>query len=88
MRIAIKEPGPTGPASARYYFAEVSQRWAIAHDNGALFSCGLTVGEDLTRASLNALRARGSLTEISHETWNHSGCQSACVLRGAKECRW
>ncbi len=73
-----------GPAD-KYYRCEVSQRWLAKHDNGAVFSCGLTVGQDgLTMASFQRLNR----TEVTREQWNHSGCQSSCVLRGGKECRW
>lgn len=72
-----------------YYRAEVSQRWAVEHDNGAIFSCGLTVGEDgLELSSLQALIRQGKAVEVSYDEWNHSGCQSSCIRRGAKECRW
>jgi hypothetical protein len=81
--IAIKDP-----REKRYYKADVSQQWCIKHDNGCLVSIGLTVDEDLPRASLEWLRRNGRLTEVTHEQWNHSGCQSSCTLRGAKECRW
>ena len=26
--------------------------------------------------------------EISHDEWNHSDCQSACIRRGAEKCVW
>ena len=71
-----------------YYRAVVTRAWAIKHDNGALISCGLTVGEELTLGQLKALVARGQAVEVTKEEWNHSGCQSSCTLRGAKECRW
>lgn len=73
---------------ARHYLATVSPRWARGHDNGALVSCGLTVGENLSRLSLEALRRRGRLEEISAETANHSSCLSRCVLRGDSICQW
>lgn len=72
----------------KYYRATVSLTFARRHDNGALISCGLTVPDDLSKRSLQALIARKQATEITYEQWNHSGCQSSCVLRGAKECRW
>lgn len=81
MTIAIKDP-----KNGKFYRATVSQSWAIRHDNFALVSCGLTVDDDLTRASFNRLGA--ARVEITHQEWNHMGCQSGCVLRGAKECRW
>ena len=87
LTIYIKVPSVIsgGEVGHKYYRASVSQAWAIKHDNGALFSFGLTVGEDgLTEKHL----ARIDKVEVSHDEWNHSGCQSGCVLRGAKECRW
>lgn len=68
MQITIKDPKEN-----RYYFANVSQRWAIQHDNGALVSLGLTVDKDLSRRSFDSLQKRGALKEISHEQWNRSG---------------
>jgi len=82
MRVYIRD-------GARFFRAQVSPQWAIDHDNGALISCGLTVGEaGFTARMLDGLRRRGRATEVSEEEWKHSGCQSACVLRGARECRW
>lgn len=87
LTIYVKDPGAEG--GTRYYRATVNQSWAVKHDNGAIFSCGLTVGEDgLTRRAWQAQVRRGGVEEVTHQTWNHSGCQSGCVLRGAKECRW
>jgi len=72
-----------------YYRATVSLTWARRHDNGALVSCGLTVGESgFTIGMLNTLIKRGQAAEITREQWNHSGCQSSCILRGNSECRW
>lgn len=81
---------------SKYYRATVTRRWFTLHDNGAMVSCGLTVDEPsaysgrvwLSRSGLERLRAQGRLTEVSHDTWNHSGCQSSCVLRGHAVCRW
>jgi len=73
----------------QYYFASVTRAWAIAHDNGALVSCGLTVGQDgFTPRMFAWLQSRDRLDPITKDEWNHSGCQSYCVKRGAKECRW
>lgn len=72
----------------KFYRLTVSQRWAEQHDNGALVSCGLEVGKDLTERSLKALVQRGQAVEVTKDEWNHSGCQSSCVLRGAQKCSW
>jgi len=101
MRIVVKDPcrDRTHPQSKvlgycadprhhHYYSVEVSQKWAVSHDNGCLFSIGLTVGEDdFTREMLERLPA-ANRTEITHEDWKHAGCQSGCTRRGAAECRW
>lgn len=63
-------------------------RITIKDGNRYYFSCGLTVGESVSPASITALRRRGALTEISHDEWNHSGCQSGCTRRGDRECGW
>jgi len=72
----------------RYYSARVSQSWAMRHDNGALISCGLTVGESLTDRAFKLAQKRFRVTEVSREAYNHSGCQSYCTLRGDVSCRW
>ena len=73
---------------ARYYKATVSQKWLEKNDNGHSVSIGFAVGEDLTAKQLASLSALGRLKEITREEWLHSGCQSSCVQRGGKECRW
>ena len=72
----------------KFYVANVTVDWATIHNNYAMVSCGLTVGEDLTKQSFDWLMRRGRLTEITRDEWNHKGCQSACIKRGDKECRW
>ena len=72
-------------ATPRYYRIRVSQQWAVRHDNYALVSIGLTVGHDLSKRAFDRVADK---VEVSRDEWNHSGCQSACVMRGAKECRW
>ena len=79
MRVYIIDP-----ENAKYYRAELSRAQALRLDNGALISCGLTVGRDLSRRQL----ARLQVTEVTAEEWNHSGCQSSCTLRGAAKCSW
>ncbi len=81
MRIYIRD----GEA---YYRAEVSLAWARRHDNGALVSCGLTVGKDISRRVMRGLVTRGQAIPVTRDQWNHSGCQSSCVLRGQADCRW
>jgi hypothetical protein len=91
LSIAIRDT-----QNSKYYRAAVSISWAKRHDNGALISCGLTIDEPsawsghvwLTRRAFDRLQKTGAVKEITHDQWNHSGCQSSCVLRGAKECRW
>lgn len=70
-----------------YYRASVSLAWARRHDNGALVSCGLTVGENLSLQAFRRLRP-AQLTVITKEQYNHSGCQSRCKLRGDTICQW
>jgi len=70
--------------NSKYYCADLSNRQVRKFDNGALVSCGLTVGESITASDLATL----NLEEISYETWKHSSCQSACTARGNFECRW
>jgi hypothetical protein len=72
----------------KFYRAEVTPQWARTHDNGALISIGLTVGEDLSRLAFSHLRAAHRLTEVSALEFNHSGCQSSCTLRGDAKCSW
>ncbi len=72
----------------KYYHATVSRVWLAKHDNGATVSCGLAVGTDLRQSQLDCLIRQGKAKEVSKEKWNHSGCQSSCILRGDNECRW
>jgi hypothetical protein len=72
----------------KYYKLNVSPQWCEKNDNGALVSCGLTVGENLRETQLLHLIRTGKAKEVSQETWKHSGCQSGCVLRGDPACRW
>lgn len=82
LRITIQD-------GEQHYFATVTPQWAQRHDNGALISCGLTVGQDgFTRRMLDDLKRRGRLRAIDAATANHSGCQSSCVMRGGQTCQW
>lgn len=90
LTISIRDP-----KHDKFYRARVTPSWANRHDNGALISCGLTVDEAnsygtvyLTSRAFALLKSTGRVTEITKEQWNHSGCQSSCILRGARECRW
>lgn len=87
LAVTVKDPSPaTGP---RYYVIEVSIAWARRHDNFALVSCGLTVGKDgFTAGMLRAALKRFRYREMTETEWQHSGCVSACVLRGAPACHW
>jgi hypothetical protein len=84
----------------KYYRLMVSRQWAVKHDNGALISCGLTVGANsscresqgmgpyLTERALAGLIRQGKAEEVTQEKYNHSGCHSGCILRGDAACRW
>lgn len=83
LRIRIADP-----AHSLYYRATVSPIWARRHDNGHMISCGLSCPDDLSTRSLQALVRRGQAVPISHDEWNHSGCQSRCIRRGDALCQW
>jgi hypothetical protein len=91
LRITIKHP-----KRGKYYRATVTPEWANRHDNGALISCGLTVDEPsawsgkvwLSSRAFNTLEKTGRVQEITHDQWNHSGCQSRCIMRGDAMCQW
>lgn len=68
----------------KYWRFEATQRWWVEHDNGCAVSIGFEVGKEI---SMDQLRSLGAV-EVTKDEWNHSGCQSSCVKRGAKECRW
>lgn len=82
IRVSVRHP------NGKYYVAHLSPGQARAHDNGALISCGLTVGEDLKHGTFQNWLRQGLLDEISQEKYNHSGCQSSCILRGDLKCGW
>ncbi len=71
-----------------YYKAFVSRAWAQGHDNGVMFSCGLKLVEDVKAEALDELLRKGQAVQVTFDEYNHSGCQSECVLRGGKTCRW
>ena len=84
LRVTIRDK-----ENRKFYKMAVSQAWAEKHDNGALISCGLTIGEHgFTRRMFQLAQYRFSHIELTEEQWNHSGCQSSCILRGNDICRW
>lgn len=72
----------------KYYRLTVSVEWAEKNDNGALISCGLTVGTDIKESQLKNLISRGKAIQVTEDEYNHSGCQSRCVKRGDDICQW
>jgi hypothetical protein len=64
----------------RYFRLRLTQRQARRLDNGAMVSCGLA----LTGKQISRLDAE----EMTKDEWNHSGCQSRCVMRGDNICQW
>lgn len=49
----------------------------------------MSIGLDVKRDSLaQDILDTGRAVEVLHQEWNHSGCQSSCVLRGNPICRW
>ena len=72
----------------KYYAARVTPQWAERHNNYAMISLGLTVDKDLSRRAFNALMKTGRVKDVSAEEYQHSGCQSSCIRRGAAQCRW
>ena len=84
IRITIADP-----ERGKFYKMAVTPRWAEGHDNGALISCGLTIGRDgFTRRMFELAQYRFSHLEVTQDEYNHSGCQSSCVRRGDAICRW
>lgn len=71
-------------ANKKYWRFDATHAWWKKNDNGCAISIGFEVPTDITEEQLKALKA----VEVTHEQWNHSGCQSACKVRGDKECRW
>ena len=69
------------PKAGKYYRYAADRAFVQRYDNGALTSCGLTIGMDLLCVPEGA-------TRVSREEYQHSGCQSTCILRGNRECRW
>lgn len=72
-----------------HYYLYASPRWLQHHDNGALVSCGLTVGRDgFTVGAWKRAKAKFRTVPLTKDEYKHSGCQSYCVRRGNSECRW
>ena len=67
-----------------YYVIHVTPEWFKKHNNGHMFSLGLSIPEDISRTT--AVRLPHTL--ISYENWKHSGCLSRCVKRGDSLCRY
>jgi hypothetical protein len=72
----------------RYYIACLTIGQARLHDNGALISCGLTVGHDLRPSTFKRWQSADLTREITYDEWNHGGCQSSCIKRRNASCRW
>jgi hypothetical protein len=71
-------------ANEKAWVFSASMAWLEKHDNGSAISIGFAVPDDISLRQLKSLNAKS----VSWEKWKHSGCQSSCVLRGNKECRW
>lgn len=85
MRIYIVDRLQNPPT---HYRANLTMAQAKRHDNGALISIGLAVDKDLRPSTLRKWLKDGTAVACSHEEWNHSGCLSSCVNRGAETCHW
>lgn len=83
MRVYIRHE-----TASKYYRAELTPARARRYDNGALISCGLSVPENISPTLVAAWVRSGIATEVTRDEWNHSGCQSSCVLRGQATCSW
>lgn len=90
FRVAVKDTGEGLPVRGpvRYFVANLSPYQAARHNNGCLVSIGLTVPDELRRTTLQRWINAGQARAITHDEWNHMGCQSSCTQRGGKECRW
>ena len=72
----------------KFYRLTVTPEWCARHDNGALISCGLTIPDDMSVRSLQALIRRGRAVQVTQTEWKHSSCLSSCTERGDSSCRW
>lgn len=68
----------------RYFRIDADARFVRKHNNGRLLSMGLTVGQDLDRKALE----KSTHVEVTRDEWNHSACQSSCIMRGGAKCTW
>jgi len=76
-------------SETEFYEATLSIPTFRKYDNGAMISCGLTVGRDgFKRSTLDTWIKRGIATLIDRDQYLHSGCLSNCVNRGGKVCQW
>jgi len=72
----------------RAWKVKPSLAWIKANDNGHLVSIGLVLGADVSWRKLRRWLATGFAKRCDYQEANHSACQSSCVKRGGKECRW
>ena len=79
MWITVRDPD-----NNTYWRVHASLSTVKRYDNYCLVSIGWTVGVDLARRTFNRLKKE----QLTGEQWNHSGCQSYCVLRGDSKCQW
>lgn len=93
INVSIKDPRDN-----THWMYKASVAWVRRHDNGAIVSCGLTVGETssylgkayLSETTFDRMKKteKKSLRAVTYDEWNHSGCQSQCILRGDSKCGW
>lgn len=76
-------------SETEFYEARLSIATFKRYDNGAMISCGLTVGKgSFKRSILDGWIRRGMTTPITREVYQHSGCLSSCINRGGNKCQW
>lgn len=72
-----------GKRGNEYYKMTLTHKEAKRLDNGAMVSCGITAPD-----CIDKWVKTGKASVVTKEQWNHSGCQSRCVLRGDDKCQW
>ena len=72
----------------RRYQLMLSTAQVKKYDNGAMVSCGLSIPEDMPESAFQWLFVHQRAMQVSETEYNHSGCQSRCVLRGDALCQW
>jgi len=72
----------------KHYYLYLSNAQCTKYNNYAMTSCGLQIPDDVPISVLNWLLCHKRAIQIDATTANHSGCQSSCILRGDKICRW